>query len=645
MIFWLFLLACVAAGGSLLARAGGLAFRGSTLLGFLLVTLGMTTPLPLLLTRMMLASGAGGDAFIGVWDLWWARTAAAQGLFPLATNWLYYPEGTSLALHTYALTYGAASLPVQWAGALLARDGTPPESILFVAYNLILIASFTLSGYFTYRLALSLTGHRTAAILAGILFAFTNYRFANTVRLHVIATEFLVLVLWAWVSLLRRPTPRGLLRFTGAGILLLYASLEYAAYAVLLLLVPAAGRALRAVFHRGRSNQDAPLDLDADRRKRRWVGALALSAALVLLLVLPFAVELLRRLREGGTEFDPQMAVLFSGDLLDYLLPNPRHPLWGRPFAALTARLHSGDAGFGLSFGWIALALFAVAAAAAFRAREGRRWFWGFLLFWILSLGPALHAGGAVFDRIPLPQALLAKALPFLGGSRTPIRYLAPAWICFALTVAFGWAALRRRPGTEPVAAAGATRREALVGGLLLFEALAAPLPMLRVPVPDVYGRLPAAAGYYALAPLPGMPARESLLYQTVHQQRLVQDLATAMPLHSIRGNSPFASPHWEALTRSLATPNWLREMPPEQQTPLVGALRRFLEESKIRFLILHRTRPALAADGRSFTEQPVCTEAQFEAFRGNLRGLHPMHEREIGDAVLFEFETTEIRD
>ena len=95
---------------------------------------------------MMLASGAGEDAFIGAWNLWWTRVAAAQGDNPLATRWLFHPDGTSLVLHTYSLTYGVASLPLQWIGGLLlhgAADPAAPARLLFVVYNLILIASFT----------------------------------------------------------------------------------------------------------------------------------------------------------------------------------------------------------------------------------------------------------------------------------------------------------------------------------------------------------------------------------------------------------------------------------------------------------------------------------------------------------------------
>jgi hypothetical protein len=636
----------------------------------MVMTLGMTSPLPLYLTRMMLTSSGGGDAFIGAWNLWWTRTAAAQGVNPLFCGWLFYPDGTSLALHTYSLTYGVLTLPLQWLLPLImpgTQTGAAALDPLFVVYNLVLLGSFTASGYFTYRLALLATRHRTAAILAGLLFAYTNYRFANTVRLHVLGTEFLVLALWAWVAFLRHPRPRGLLAISGSVVLLASNSLEYAAYAVILFLVAGIAEiVVRATgAGRGRHAWDGDEDTvdlrrgpDATRRswtpepepehrKRDWLGAALLSGLGGALLLLPLGLGLLQRLRQGGAGFDPRLATLFSADLLDFLLPNPRHPLWGRLFEGITARFHNGDAGFGQSIGWVALGLFVIAVGSTFRARTGRRWFWGFLIFFVLSLGPLLHVGGRVLERPPLPQTLVAKVLPFLADSRTPVRYLAPASLCLALAVACGWAALRRRQGfADPSAARpGATRIEVIVGAAILFESLAAPMPLLRVPVPEVYGQIPATPGYYSLAVIPGLAARESMLYQVVHRQRLVQSVETAIPLHTPRPPSPFDTVHWEALMRNLGTPEWIESQPDENRAQVIDSLRRILSDAKVRWVVLQRTRPLLARDGRSFNIEPACDETAFNTFRENLRRLWPTHEREVGDAVLFMFETTEIQE
>lgn len=667
---WLFLILCIVAGGTLLVHAGPIRFRGSTLLGFLLVTLGMTSPLPLHLTRMMLTASTGDDAFIGAWNLWWTRTAFAQGVNPFFCRWLLYPEGTSLALHTYNISHGVITLPLQWLLSMImpgTRTGVASLDPLFVVYNLVILGSFTACGYFTYRLALLVTRHRTAAILAGLLFAYSSYRFANTVRLSVLGAEFLVLALWAWVAFLRRPRPRGLVWLAGSVVLLACNSLEYAACAVVLFLVAGIAQIVVRVTGsepRGRERDDDDSVVDSRRsadalprswrpepepehRRRTWLGAVLLSCIGGGLLLLPLAIGLLQRLGQGGVGLDPRLAAFLSADLLDFLLPNPRHPFWGGLFQGITARFHNGDAGFGQSIGWVALGLFVIAVGSVFRARTGRRWFWGFLIFFVLSLGPSLHIGGHVLENPPLPQALVAKILPFFESSRMPIRYAAPASLCFALVVACGWAALRRRQGfadpspTRP----GTSRIEVVLGAALLFEALSAPMPLLRVPVPEVYGQIPVTPGYYALAVLPRMPARESMLYQVVHHQRLVQSADTAIPMQTPRPSSPFDTANWDAIVRNLGTPEWIESQPDDKRAQVIDSLRRTLAGGNVRWVVLQRTRPLLARDGRSFSTETLCDDATFDAYRQNLRRLWPNLERDIGGDALFMFETSEIQD
>jgi hypothetical protein len=653
MLAWSFLLACVIAGAFVLLRPERFAFRGATLLGFLLLTLGMTSPLALYPHRMMLASGMGTDAFIGVWDLWWARCASAMGLNVLHTNWLFWPNGTSLALHTNALTYSAASLPLQvmLAPGDFASPGVAARypDVLFLVYNLILIVSFTLTGYFTYRLALSETGHRTGALIAGVIFAFAHFRFANTVRLHVIATELLVLATWAWVVLLHRPSPKALALWLGAMVLLVYGSLEYTAYAVplfVLLAVPPVVRLLRGdpSRERGALGREVRARFLARRVDLGWLIGGVVGTCVLLF---PLLRELVLHARESPMQFDPRLVQFFSADLFDLFLPNPRHPLWGAVSAPITAGFHRGDGGFGLSLGWIAMALLVAAAFAIFRAREGRRWFWGFVAFGILMLGPALHVGGGILSGFPMPQAILAKIAPFLAASRTPIRYAAPAELCLALAIAAGWAIRERGSGRD--ARPLARTLPVLVLGLLLFESLAAPMPLVDVPVPEVYRGIDSTPGSSVLVHVPGIAAREDLLYQTVHRQRLAEDLENALPLRSRRStrHSPdlFTQPEWSVLSRNLGTPGWVASLSTSERETLVPGLEGFLRVHGIRWIAVMRSRPALADDGRGFVEKPLMADAAYEAFLENLILLQPLRHEDGGDQALFEFEAEDLSE
>lgn len=651
---WIVLVAAIVAGGVLLVRPRWIGFPtgffGSTLLGFGILSIGMTAPLAWSLDRMMLDAGAGSDAFIGVWNLWWTRYALTHGSDPFFTSFLYWPSGTSLALHTHSAMYGALTLPLQM---VFAQAGPPG---IFGIYNLVLLVSFTLSGYFTYRLALHETGHRAASLLAGVIFAFCAFRFANTVRLHVIATEFLVLLVWAFVAWLQQPGALRLLAVLGAGWLLAHASLEYTAQALLACAWLALSRILPTRLRpatlepgAGTSNlfrSDMP-DEEPRRRLPRWV-----AATLILLVVAataPLAWRVVQRVAAGGTEFDPRLGEYFSADLLDLMLPNPRHPLWGNASQDITAGFHNGDAGFGTHFGILSGILFLLLLRWSVRVRHGRRWSLGVLFFGLLALGPVLHVNGESLS-IPLPQALLSQ-VPLIGGTRTPIRYFAMAQLCLAIAVAAGWKGwLRAQPRKRLTAAAtGAaleipgdtpTWREVLVGFLVLFTSLAAPMAMEAEEVPEIYrevrvraqGREPAT-----LLHVPGLRSRENLLYQTVHEQRLADDVSTAIPLHD--GTEEVIHDRvWETFALAFARPGFVAGLTESQRQSLQELAGAFLQRYSIRWIVVPASPEDQSIGSAERIPADLLGRRAYDAYRENFRLLGPAWEKESPGFTVFEF-------
>lgn len=561
---------------------------GAALLGFLLLAAGMCAPLLLHPSEMMLASGAGTDAYIGVWNFWWMRFALEHGQNPYTCPWIFAPHGTSLALHTYSPLYALTSLPVQW---LLGIRNAPG---LFVAYNLVVIASFTFAGYLVYRLARLVVPSHGAAVLAGIVFAFSNYRFANTVRLHALSTEFLALSAWAFLAFLRKPSLDRLLLWIASALLLPLVALEYAAYALLLYAVLLVGHLASRPASRVSSGSEARTVPASFQRLLAWTaigGSLALAA--------PFVAQLSSRLGEGSPEFDPRLSVHFSADLLDAFLPNPRHPLWGDRVAAITAGFHQGDAGYGLSLGWTAVVLALVGGVFAFRNRSERLWFAGFALFWVLSLGPTLHVGGALHERIHLPQGILSQALPFLAGSRTPIRFQALTSLFLALCVAWTWFRLESSPQLRW------TGRPALAAVAILFESLSV-LPMSRVELSDLYATIARAERGGALVHIPSLPARENLLYQTIHHASLLEDVSAAVPLRSSVDGDPFRAPEWGALQESLGNPGYAKRLSVGAEyseadpgaAQALSRMRVFLSSNHVRWIVVRRRIWVVENDG-----------------------------------------------
>ena len=88
---------------------------------------------------------------------------------------IFYPEPRTLAYTDSVLLQGLAAAPLIWAGL------TP-----MVTYTLIILASIALSGWTMFLYARHLTNRVSAALLAGIVFAFRmSYFIASGSRLSV----------------------------------------------------------------------------------------------------------------------------------------------------------------------------------------------------------------------------------------------------------------------------------------------------------------------------------------------------------------------------------------------------------------------------------------------------------------------------
>ena len=118
-----------------------------------------------------------------------------------------------------------------------------------IAYNVLILSSFVLSGIGMFILARSLTHHFGAALLAGLVFAFLPYRFLHYHHVELLMAHWMPLSQWA----VHRAIARGRLRdgmLAGAFFVLqvlssVYYGIFFATYLALVvaILLIAAGRA------------------------------------------------------------------------------------------------------------------------------------------------------------------------------------------------------------------------------------------------------------------------------------------------------------------------------------------------------------------------------------------------------------------
>ncbi len=424
------------------------------------------------------------------------RLGAGEALFEAN---IFHPHPNSLVFSEHLLGLSLLCAP-------LRAVGMGPVS----SYNALLVASFVLSGFTAYLLATHLTGRRDAAVLAGIIYAFAPFKFAQLNHIQMLASFWMPLCFLAGHRYLRgRSLGWGIL-FFAAWILQLLTCWYYFFFLGLALI-------LATIFIVAQGWRPRRRDLLTG-----VVGTASVVAA-ALVLALPYLQE---RARDPGFTRTIREADFYAAKLNSYLNTTELNRVWGT--------LELGDSPtrteHQLFPGLAAIALGITGAVGAWRNKERA------LLFYLaltvvagcLSFGPYLHRMGL---RIPLPYLLLYHVVPGFKALRTPARLAALVLLGVSVLAARGWASSRK------------TRRWwALATGVLLVEYFSAPIPLLPVPgrdaLPAVYQWLSEQGPRGPILELP-MPTSEEqetirdamyVYYSLFHRRQTVNGLSGYVP-------------------------------------------------------------------------------------------------------------------
>jgi hypothetical protein len=449
----------------------------------------------------------GGDAWVNYWNLWWVKTALFDAhTNPFFTPDLHYPDGAYLYLHTLNFLPAAVVAPAT------ALFGVIP------AFNLLVAASFVLSGYAAYRLALYVlrTRHasqsgaagasrvRAAAFVGGVAFTFISYRFVHLLgHLDLLQTQWIP----AFVLLLLRVKDRGRLRdVLLAGALLAGAFLTAAYYAVFLL-VTTAFAALDSVLSAG---------WRWSRATTRMFVVVGIFAVCASPLMVPMMI---RGLSEGRSPNPGYDADRFSADLLGVVIPSPLSSVWRAVVEPAYRHVMRPNSNVEIVtfLGVVPVVLTAVALGSG--GRTARKFASMAVVFCVLALGPVMHVWGTpvLAGQTKLMPYTWLSRLPYGDIPRVPARFVVMASAALAVLSAIG-----------ALSIAGKSRRSfpLIAGGLVIaaiVDAAVVPLPLAYPQVPEYFSMLSNSDGRGALVevPIPDDPAvyPARMLYQTVHRR------------------------------------------------------------------------------------------------------------------------------
>jgi hypothetical protein len=258
-----------------------------------------------------------GDSILNIWILAWDIEQIGRllaGDLSRLSNFfdatIFYPAPLALAYSDHLVPQALQVLPV----ALLTDNP-------ILAYNVLFLSTFVLSGLGMYFLVRELTGSAAAAVIAGLLFAFAPYRLAQSSHVQVLSSQWMPFVFYGLVRYVRSAGKS--LRALTVTTLALAAQALSSGYHLLYFTPFAAAFAVWEVGRHG-----------LWRVRRVWI-TLALAGLCVTVVVLPFLLPYAALRAQGlGTRSLAEVS-RFSADVYSYATAFPDQRIWGARVQAI----------------------------------------------------------------------------------------------------------------------------------------------------------------------------------------------------------------------------------------------------------------------------------------------------------------------
>jgi hypothetical protein len=386
---------------------------------------------PLATNPARLSRNDNADTLYNEWAMAWVAHQLPRAPFDLFNANIFYPEPHTLAYSESIIVQGVMAAPVLWLG------GSP-----VLAYSLVLLAGFALTGWATCLVIARWTNDWVAGLTSGIIVGFNAHTLMRIPHMQAQHAEFLPLALLALDALLREPRLRHQIQLVVWFTLQALTSLHLMVFTALALTVSA--------LVRPASWSGARFRIVAPR-----IGVAAIVAGAVLL---PFVLPYVQVRAEQ--EFTRRLAdvSMYSASWRDYVTtPGRFHYQWWS---------HNWTSGTGLFPGVVALLLagLAIGRGVAFKDPRARMCLAFGVCGVVLSFGTNVPG-----------YELLYRYIPILQGIRAVVRFGYLGIVAVGMLAGFGVVELRRRiPSRAWAPAAG------VILILVNLEPLAAPLGLTR---------------------------------------------------------------------------------------------------------------------------------------------------------------------
>jgi hypothetical protein len=266
---------------------------------YLVIAIGLTWPLAI---RLGTAVPDFGDPLLNAWIVDWVSYALTHRPLDLFDAPIFHPATMPLAFSENLIGIALFAIPFQLAGLKA-----------LTVYNIMLLAGFAHAGYGAFVLARMVTRHAGASLLAGVFFAFCQYKFDHLSHLQIIWSGWIPLMLAALLAYWQRPSIKAAALLFGAFVMNGLTNIHFLLFGGVALVVAVIVLALR----------------EPRRERQFWIqlaGALALGGAVLLPVLFPYrAVAELYQMKRARHEVE-----FFSVKPSEWLYTTTRSRVYGK---------------------------------------------------------------------------------------------------------------------------------------------------------------------------------------------------------------------------------------------------------------------------------------------------------------------------
>jgi hypothetical protein len=386
---------------------------------------------PLILRPSHAIAGGLGDPLLNATVLAWDADRATHGFRGFWDIPFLFPHRHTLAYAEPLLGVALFTTPIEWV------SGNP-----VLVYNIAYIGSYVLAGFGMFLLTRDLWGRTDAAILAGLAFALTPYRLAQTTHLQVLMNGWMPIGLWALHRYFASGSRTWMAVFAAVFVLQGLSNAYYLYFFLVPVAVVAGVEIARPRAPRGRIVLDFAM------------AGLAIAAAIA-----PIALVYYRLQRDMGFARAHDELGGLSAQLADYFRVASGAWTWG-------GVLGDGSGERQLFHGFVVL-LFAAIGVCTFARREAgdpMRGGWAravgtYLLMALLAVWLSMGPGPGK------PYGLLFHLVPGFNGLRVPARLSAVVIVALAALAGAGFAWLLGRLNPRTAAAVAVA-----IGAIIVLE-------------------------------------------------------------------------------------------------------------------------------------------------------------------------------